>query len=153
VNNPNYIYILECLRVTILVLLTVVFYMFVLCHLPIVLGSISTVFNQANLHSTSLNNVDGQCEILAMARYDKTGIYPPIMQHDFCTIYCLRCILKVIYLLVLLQPVCVASLFRLTFTSAADYLANEHCMKVLDIRNFGYAEKTFCLLQLCCNHF
>lgn len=38
------------------------------------LGSVSTVFNQANLHSTSLNNVDGQCEILAMARYDKTGM-------------------------------------------------------------------------------
>ena len=31
------------------------------------------MFNQANLHATSVGNVDGPCEIMAMARYDKTG--------------------------------------------------------------------------------
>ena len=31
-----------------------------------------------------------------------------------------------------------ASMIRLTYTEAKDYLANDHCMNVLDIRNIGY---------------
>mmetsp|Transcript_17910 Transcript_17910/g.33677 ORF Transcript_17910/g.33677 Transcript_17910/m.33677 type:complete len:755 (-) Transcript_17910:313-2577(-) len=67
-------------------------------------GSISTVFNQANSHASSLNNVNGTCEVLTMARYDKA-----------------------------------ASQYRLTF-DAIPYLANEHCMNVLDLQAAGYSE-------------
>ena len=42
--------------------------------MELLVGSVGTVFNQADVHGTSVNNVDGKCDILAMARYDKSGV-------------------------------------------------------------------------------
>lgn len=90
-------------------------------------GSVSTVFNQATLHSTSLDNVNGTCEKAAMARYDKKGI-----------------ILSFIELIVILVhrlfrhvSFWAGALYRLTYSSAPEYLEDKQCMDVLDLRNFG----------------
>ena len=47
-----------------------------------VAGCISTVFNQADVHGTSLSNVNGQCDLTAMVRYDKTGNLPLPLCHS-----------------------------------------------------------------------
>jgi hypothetical protein len=49
-----------------------------------------------------------------------------------CSTYCVYCADVIVMCLY------TASLFRLTYTSVVAYMANEHCMDVLDIRNFGY---------------
>jgi hypothetical protein len=52
------------------------------CVCVCVAGSISTVFNQADVHGTSLSNVNGQCDLTAMVRYDKTGNLPLPLCHS-----------------------------------------------------------------------
>ena len=83
------------------------------------------MINQAQFFGTSLNNVNGKCELTGMARYDKkskpnsTGIFFTSI-HSMCRLCS------------------TASMIRVTYTKAKDYLANDHCMNVLDIRNIGY---------------
>ena len=36
-------------------------------------GSVKSVFNQAAVYSTSLNNADGECDIAGIVTYEKTG--------------------------------------------------------------------------------